>query len=101
MQERSAEQVRTIALHKPFGEAVCLSSAFEHTRGRLVVTSPEYVQVDPHDLSKLLEAIDDGPTSVDQLVDRLGIGAGEIYVRLGELSAGGHVIHDGARVRRA
>ena len=53
------------------------------------------------DAAVVLEAIDDGPTSVDQLVERLGIGVGEIYLRLGELSAGGHVAHDGARVCRA
>jgi DNA processing protein len=55
--------------------------------------SPEAVAV--------LEAIDDGPTSVDQLVERLGFGVGEIHLRLGELSASGLVVHDGARVRRA
>jgi DNA processing protein len=50
--------------------------------------------------ARVLEAIDDGPTSVDQLVERLGISVGEIQIRLGELAAGGHVAHDGARVRR-
>ena len=49
----------------------------------------------------VLAAIDDGPTSVDQLVERLGIDVGDVYLRLGELSATGRVVHDGARVRRA
>lgn len=60
IQARTRDQVRTIALHKSFGETVCLSSAFEHSRGGLILTTPAYVQVDPQDLSKLLSAIDDG-----------------------------------------
>lgn len=60
LQEVSRDQIRTIALHKPFGESVCLSSAFEHARGGLILTTPPYVQVDPQELSKLLGAIDDG-----------------------------------------
>ena len=60
LQAKSHEQVRTIALHKQFGETVCLSSAFEHARGSLIMTTPPYVQIDPQELSKLFAAIDDG-----------------------------------------
>ncbi len=60
LQARTHDQVRTIALHKQFGETVCLSSAFEHARGGLILTTPAYVQVDPQELSKLFAAIDDG-----------------------------------------
>ena len=60
LQESTADQVRTIALHRSFGESVCLSSAFEHARGSLILTSPQYVQVDPHALAALLERIDAG-----------------------------------------
>lgn len=60
LQEETRDQVRTIALHKPFGESVCLSSAFEHARGGLVLTTPPYVQTDPADLKRLFAAIDDG-----------------------------------------
>ena len=60
LQETSQEQVRTIALHKPFGESVCLSSAFEHSLGNLILTTPQYVQTDPGDVGKLFAAIDDG-----------------------------------------
>jgi hypothetical protein len=52
--------VRTIQLHKPFGEAVCLSSAFHHARGRWILTSPQYIQVDPLSLAALFERADDG-----------------------------------------
>ncbi|MGB0331404.1 MAG: glycosyltransferase, partial [Planctomycetota bacterium] len=40
LQERTRDQVRTIALHKAFGESVCLSSAFDHARGGLILTTP-------------------------------------------------------------
>lgn len=60
LQEESADQIRTIGLHKPFGESVCLSSAFEHSRGQLILTTPPYVQVDPVDVARLTAAIDDG-----------------------------------------
>ena len=60
LQAETNQQVRTIALHKPFGESVCLSSSFEHARGDLILTSPQYVQVDPHDLAGMLERMDDG-----------------------------------------
>lgn len=60
LQRTTADQVRTIALHRPFGESVCLSSAFEHSRGGLVLTTPQYVQIDPEELPKLFAAIDDG-----------------------------------------
>ncbi|MFT4537857.1 MAG: hypothetical protein ACI841_001716 [Planctomycetota bacterium] len=60
LQEATSDQVRTIALHRSFGESVCLSSAFEHARGSLILTSPQYVQVDPHALKSMLERIDQG-----------------------------------------
>ena len=60
LQERTRDQVRTIALHKAFGESVCLSSAFEHARGGLILTTPPYVQSDPDGLQAIFESIDDG-----------------------------------------
>ena len=60
LQSSSNQQVRTIQLHKSFGEAVCLSSAFQHARGRWILTSPQYIQVDPSSLAALFERADDG-----------------------------------------
>lgn len=53
-------QVRSIGFQQSFGESVCLSAGFEQARGRIVVTSPQYVQVDPHELGTMLAAIDEG-----------------------------------------
>lgn len=60
LQENTHNQVRTIALHRRFGAAVCLSSAFEHTRGRMILTLPDYVQVDPGSLKGLVQALEEG-----------------------------------------
>lgn len=60
LQASTDQQVRTIALHKPFGEAVCLTSAFEHARGTVILTAPAYVQVDPAAVETLLERLDEG-----------------------------------------
>ncbi len=60
LQARSQQQVRTIQLHKRFGEAVCLSSAFHHAQGRWILTAPQYVQIDPASLGGLFERADDG-----------------------------------------
>lgn len=48
----------------------------------------------------VLDAIDDGPTSMDEVVDRSGLGVLEVYARVEELVAAGLVVHDGSRIRR-
>ena len=53
-------RVRAIAFQQSFGESVCLQAAFAEARGKVIVTSPHYVQVDPHDLGAMLAALDQG-----------------------------------------
>ena len=53
-------KVRSISFKTPFGESVCLSAAFEKARGRYILTSPQYVQVDPVELGPMLAALDRG-----------------------------------------
>lgn len=48
----------------------------------------------------VLDAVDDGPTSIDELATRSGLGAAEVFAVLAELELAGLVVHDGARVRR-
>lgn len=60
MQATSGNQVRTVGLHRPFGEAVCLASAFEHARGEVLLTVPDYVQSDPRAIEDLISALDEG-----------------------------------------
>ncbi len=51
--------------------------------------------------ASVLFAVDDGPTSVEQLVIDTGLGLGAVYAALEELVAAGFVVRDGARVRRS
>jgi glycosyltransferase involved in cell wall biosynthesis len=60
LRQRLGRKVRSISFKNPFGESVCLSAALERSRGRILVTSPQYVQVDPVELRSMLEAIDAG-----------------------------------------
>ena len=53
-------RVRSISFKNPFGESVCLTAAVERARGRYLVTSPQYVQVDPVELRPMLAALDEG-----------------------------------------
>jgi glycosyltransferase involved in cell wall biosynthesis len=53
-------RVRSISFKNPFGESVCLSAAVERAHGRYLVTSPQYVQVDPVELRPMLQALDEG-----------------------------------------
>ncbi|HIG87338.1 MAG TPA: glycosyltransferase [Planctomycetes bacterium] len=60
MQVESDQQVRTIGFHRAFGEAVCLASAFEHARGAIILTAPEYVQSDPHGVAEMITRLQEG-----------------------------------------
>jgi glycosyltransferase involved in cell wall biosynthesis len=53
-------KVKSISFKNPFGESVCLSAAFERSRGRYLVTTPQYVQIDPTELGRMLTALENG-----------------------------------------
>lgn len=53
-------RVHPIAFQQPAGESTCLTAAFERARGSIIVTSPQYVQIDPFELSRMLAIIDGG-----------------------------------------
>jgi DNA processing protein len=46
-------------------------------------------------------AIDDGPTSVDEIVQFSGLELGVVYLALERLMTSGHIVADGVRVRRS
>jgi hypothetical protein len=53
-------RVLPIAFQQPSGESTCLTAAFERSRGQIIVTSPQYVQVDPFELGPMLAALESG-----------------------------------------
>jgi hypothetical protein len=53
-------RVRTVGLQQSFGDSVCLSAGFAQAHGRVILTSPQYVQIDPHEVGALLRAVEEG-----------------------------------------
>ncbi len=53
-------KVRVIGFQQPFGQAACLSKALEYARGEVIITSPQYLQIDPHEVEPLLNKIEEG-----------------------------------------
>jgi glycosyltransferase involved in cell wall biosynthesis len=89
LRARFGSRVRTISFKNAFGESVCLSAAVERATGRYILTSPQYVQVDPHELRAMLAALDAGADfvtpwrhpRVDPLLNRLQSGAFNWLIR--------------------
>ncbi|MDP6538876.1 MAG: glycosyltransferase [Planctomycetota bacterium] len=79
LEAANPEQVRPLAFQQRFGESACLSAGLESSRGRVIVTSPQYVQIDPSEIGEMLHAIDEGADlvvpwrkpRVDPLLNRL------------------------------
>jgi glycosyltransferase involved in cell wall biosynthesis len=53
-------RVQVLGLQQSFGESVCLSAGYEKARGKILLTSPQYVQVDPAAIGPMLAEIDRG-----------------------------------------
>lgn len=51
--------VRLIQFNQPFGESIALASGFGSSRGRVILSIPEYIQTDPKDVHHVLDAIED------------------------------------------
>lgn len=64
LRARLGDRILTIAFEKPFGESVCLSAGAEISGGRVIVTSPQYVQIDPVEVRRMLEQIEAGADMV-------------------------------------
>lgn len=54
------ERVHCIRFQQPFGESACLAKALEIAVGEVLVTSPEYLQIEPEDIGLLLDELDAG-----------------------------------------
>jgi glycosyltransferase involved in cell wall biosynthesis len=84
------EQVRALGFQQAFGESVCLTAGVESARGEVILTSPQYVQVDPAGLGDMLAALDAGADvvcpirrqRVDPLLNRLQSGLFNWLIRL-------------------
>jgi glycosyltransferase involved in cell wall biosynthesis len=52
--------VQLVSLARPFGYSVALSAGAEQARGAYLVTSPDYLQIDPVEIRRLVAALDGG-----------------------------------------
>lgn len=77
---------------------VALGLGTQRSADRSTSAAPPRV---PSHLAVVHAAIDDGPTSVDEITGRVDRPVLEVVTQLAELVAGGWVVDDGARVRRA
>jgi glycosyltransferase involved in cell wall biosynthesis len=57
---KSWSQVRVVCFRRNFGESVTLDAAVEVARGRYIVTSTWYLQVDPAGLAQSIRLLDEG-----------------------------------------
>ncbi len=64
LRARLGERILTVAFEKPFGESVCLSAGAEISSGRVLITSPQYVQIDPVEVVRMLAEVDSGADMV-------------------------------------
>jgi glycosyltransferase involved in cell wall biosynthesis len=51
--------VRILQMAKSFGESTALTAGFEHARGDFLLTLPAYFQVEPSELTRLVDELDD------------------------------------------
>jgi glycosyltransferase involved in cell wall biosynthesis len=65
--QQFAGRVRILSFQQSFGDSVCLTAAFEQSRGKVIVTAPQYVQIDPHEITSLFRALDAGADFVTPL----------------------------------
>ncbi|HMS15548.1 MAG TPA: glycosyltransferase [Planctomycetota bacterium] len=67
------KEVRVVCFRRNFGESVALDAAVEVARGRSIVTSTWYLQVDPSGLRQSIQLLDEGTDYVavrrDQRID--------------------------------
>ena len=52
--------VRLVRLNHPFGESIAQLAGFRIARGHVIVTMPPYTQIEPMDVQRVLDALDDG-----------------------------------------
>ncbi|MDG2027857.1 MAG: hypothetical protein P8J50_12160 [Acidimicrobiales bacterium] len=75
-----------------------VTTALGLTEATTAARSAPNVMAEPD--NPVLCAIDDGPTSIDEIVARSGLTAAEVAAEIARLELDGLVCADGARVRR-
>jgi len=61
---QDGEPIKIIRLSKWFGEATALTAAFKKTNGKNILTLPSYYQIEPSEIIKLLERLNEADMAV-------------------------------------
>ena len=56
--QQQGEPIKIIQLAKWFGEATALTAGFDHAAGRILLTLPAYYQVEPAEIYKILQGLE-------------------------------------------
>ena len=58
--QKTWSKLKVIQFRRSFGESVALNAAVKHARGRYILTSSWYLQVDPQGLTRAVQLLDEG-----------------------------------------
>ena len=68
----NGEELKIIKLAKQFGEATALTAGFENSTGNVILTLPGYYQVEPSEIPKVLNALDNSDMIITRRWPRAG-----------------------------
>ncbi|HYQ71264.1 MAG TPA: glycosyltransferase, partial [Gammaproteobacteria bacterium] len=95
--QQAGKDLKVFQLARCFGEATALRVGFERTTAELLLTLPAYFQVDPADLPRLLESLEDNDMVVVRRFPRFDSGFNRVQTRVFHWWVGrftGNVFHD-------
>lgn len=56
----ASDPVRWISFRQSFGETLAIAAGIEEARGKWIITSPSYLQIDPYEIHRMLQELDSG-----------------------------------------
>lgn len=72
--QREGEDLTIVSLTRCFGESSALMAGFERAQGDYIVTLPAYHQIDPQDISRLVQTLSVADMAIANRVPRVGNG---------------------------
>jgi glycosyltransferase involved in cell wall biosynthesis len=73
--------VKIVELARSFGESAALTAGFEHTEGEIVLTLPAYYQIQPREIGKLLNELENCDMSIACRWPRASASSFEVFRR--------------------
>jgi glycosyltransferase involved in cell wall biosynthesis len=70
--QRRGEDFLVVSLTRAFGESTALMAGFERAHGTIVITLPSYYQIEPAEISKLIDALSSADVAIGRRWPRSG-----------------------------